>query len=273
MSQNAWDSAVTPGPRTRAWTTTMVIQLYTASKTLANDDAGTQITKSTLAPVPPKYPYPVPEHRPFRHVPSLSLLCLLSLYAACPDQLSLLNGLRLNLRQQNDPSEFDLIQALVPDFDPNTFQSTQLDPRLWVSLAQVYDNLPQVLRTYHIPLSDEHLLLLQRVQSTPTFSLITIVNLTGCVRLTDETIIQLKQLRSLVALDASSTSVSDNGIKALAGTIFWSEDDASYRGPSSLRILRLRSCKRVTDNVLHIIPRFPLLCLVGTSISSMFTLI
>ncbi|KAF4608457.1 hypothetical protein EYR40_000802 [Pleurotus pulmonarius] len=238
-----------------------MITLWTPSSTVSSDDAGISIKKTTLPPVPRRFPYPDPTTTRYKYVPSLSLLCILRVYTA-PDQLHLLGGLRLNYMVAEDRGSFDLLRALIPGFRPAEYTSTQLDPRLWATLIQIYDELPDCLRTYNIPLSDEHLPLLQYVQSTPTFTLITILNLAKCNLLTDANIISLKPLSTLAALDASYTSLSDYGVKSLAGTIVWSDDDQIYRGPSSLRVLKIRGCSKVTNNIYASLFKLPLLCLV-----------
>lgn len=239
-----------------------MITLWTPSSTVCSDDAGVSIKKTTLPPVPRQFPYPDPAAARYKYVPSLSLLCILRVYTT-PDQLHLLGGLRLNYMTAEHRGQFDLLHALVPGFRPAEYTSTQLDPRLWATLVQIYDELPKCLRTYNIPLSDEHLLVLQYVQSTPTFTLITVLNLARCNMLTDANVICLKPLTTLAALDASYTSLSDYGIKSLAGTIVWSDEDQVYRGPSSLRVLKIRGCSKVTNNICASLLKLPLLCLVG----------
>ncbi|KDQ33282.1 hypothetical protein PLEOSDRAFT_1099254 [Pleurotus ostreatus PC15] len=238
-----------------------MITLWTPSSTVCSDDAGVSITKTTLPPAPRQFPYPDPSTARYTYVPSLSLLCILRVYTT-PDQLHLLGGLRLNYMTADDRGHFDLLRALIPGFRPAEYTSTQLDPRLWATLIQIYDELPKCLRTYNIPLSDEHLPLLQYVQSTPTFTLITVLNLAKCNVLTDNNVICLKPLTTLAALDASYTSLSDYGVKSLAGTIVWSDEDQVYRGPSSLRVLKIRGCSKVTNSVYASLLKLPLLCLV-----------
>ncbi|KAF8077956.1 hypothetical protein FPV67DRAFT_22896 [Lyophyllum atratum] len=123
-------------------------------------------------------------------------------------------------------------------------------------------NLPTHLCALTLPLADAHLLLLQRVPFTPRFSLLTILDLPACPHLTDTSIVSLSPLHSLVALDASATSLSSYAIKALAGTLLWVDDGPERRGPWPLRILRLRYCTNMDDNVYHHLSRFPLLSVI-----------
>lgn len=183
-------------------------------------------------------------------VPSLVWFCVSALYRH-PDQLHLLGGVRLNYRRELN--DIDLYN---------------LDPRLWATLVQLYDRLPDKLSAYQLPLNDTHLPLLQEIPSTPSFSLLTILDLPACKDLDDATIINLKPLHSLVAFDASSTALSTDGIQRLTNTLLLREPDDEhahlmYRGPWPLRILRLRNCAKVTNDVYPHLAKFPLLSIIG----------
>jgi hypothetical protein len=219
--------------------------LFRSLTTNALDDAGIQIQKRVLAPPINHGHYSL---KFALNLPSLSAICLLIL-AKYSDELCL--PVRLHYRPEITPS--------------TSFQ--RLDPRLWAVLVQIYDDLPVCLGSYNIPLSDLHLPLLQRLSCTSQFSIITILDLPACPDLTDDTIYALKLLHSLVAFDASATTISSYAIKVLSHTLVATEYDATPRGPWSLRILRLRNCKNI-DNVVysHISP-FPLLSVVGASLS------
>ena len=216
----------------------MLLSSY--STTTSVDDAGVFIHKRVLPrPLNPgNYSTDIPTDR----VPSLSSICL-HILAKFPDQVRLTT--RLYYRSE-----------ITAPFS--------LDPRLWCILVQVYDGLPQCLHSYNIPLSDIHLPLLQRVPSTPQFSLITLLDLPACPDLTDDSISTLKLLHSLVAFDASATVLSSHAVKVLARTLVYTEYDTTRRGPWTLRILRLRNCKNIDNNVYSHLPIFPLLSVVGT---------
>lgn len=175
-------------------------------------------------------------------VPSLVYYCLL-LLSNSPDQAHLLN-LRLNYRS----SHFS-----IPD--------KYLDPRLWATLVQIYDGLPTSLSVYNIPFNNPHLNLLQHISNTSLFSLVTILELPGCSQVTDVSITRLGALHTLVALDASSTSLTPYAIRTLAATL--QTEGLSHRGPWTLRMLRLRNCKNITDDVFPHLAKFVLLSVIG----------
>jgi len=178
------------------------------------------------------------------------------------------------------PQAYDILRALIPSyrskhaFDTDTFTNelelSQVDPRLWAVIIQVLTQLPDALRVYPIALADKHLPQLQRIPSTPDFSFVTVLELPACAHLTDDTILELKQLHALCALDASQTLVTAQGIRRLCGTqTFAAENEgidmaSRRRGPWSLRILRLRNCQGVTNKIFDVISGFPLLSVLGT---------
>ncbi|GLB34965.1 hypothetical protein LshimejAT787_0205300 [Lyophyllum shimeji] len=196
---------------------------------------------------PPGHPrasYQLPEP-PADRVPSLSWICLQRLVHFV-DELH-----HLPVRLNYLPDRSDVLHGTQP-----------LDPRLWATLVQVYDNLSHRFRALEIPLADPHLIRLQRIPHTPRFSLLTILDLPACPHLTDTSIVSLSPLHSLVALDASATSLTAYGIKALAGTLLWVDDGPDRRGPWPLRILRLRYCVDMDDDVYPHLAKFPLLSVV-----------
>ncbi|KAG6818126.1 hypothetical protein H0H87_000031 [Tephrocybe sp. NHM501043] len=173
-------------------------------------------------------------------LPSLACLCL-HVLARYPDQLP------VDARRPYDPAVSDVLDG------------AKRNPAYWAALVQFYDNLPDDLATLCIPLADSDVPLLQRIQQTPLFSLLTILDLPGCPHLTDTSIVNLSPLHSLVALDASKTSLSSYAIKSLAGTLLWIDDGPLRRGPWPLRILRLRFCSSIDNTVYPHLDKFPLL--------------
>ncbi|KAG6877713.1 hypothetical protein C0993_004808 [Termitomyces sp. T159_Od127] len=139
-----------------------------------------------------------------------------------------------------------------------------LSPPLWAALVQVYDGLPADLHYLTVSLADPHLSLLQEIPHTPRFSLLTLLDLPACPHLNDTSVVHLRRLHSLVALDASATSLSSYAIKVLAGTLLWVDDGPQRRGPWSLRILRLRFCDKIDDSVYSHLAKFPLLTVIGS---------
>ncbi|KAJ4495540.1 hypothetical protein C8R41DRAFT_827104, partial [Lentinula lateritia] len=185
------------------------------------------------------------------YVPSLACLCIRQL-ASYPDQIS---GVALNYAPPQDNTEFDILKALIPSYTEDSFNLSVVDPCLWVVLVQIYGlSLPKIFHTYPIALADTHLPLLQSISSTPTFSLITILELPGCPQLTDDTLTTIKSLHALAAFDASETMISSWGLKKLmmpALIINDAEDTKSLSksGPLGLRILRLRNCKAIDHTI------------------------
>ncbi|KAJ7449801.1 hypothetical protein FB451DRAFT_1410604 [Mycena latifolia] len=210
--------------------------------------------------LPPYLPGPYASTTPpttLPYLPSLAWFCLTKL-ALYPDQVAL--HVRLNYRPPaSDASDasYNMLRALIPSLSLPEFDWANVDPRLWATVVQIYDNLPSVFQCYPIPLADEHLRLLQSVQSTPQFSLVTILELPGCLELLDTTVFNLKHLHSLCALDASATSLSSYGLKVLSGTVSWS--DGERKGPWGLRILRLRNCAKIDNAILPHLSSFQLL--------------
>lgn len=207
-----------------------------------------------------------PSALPF--VPSLTYFCLKKLYQY-PDQVHAIGSIRLRYRPPQTPLDYDILRALMPGYNSEGMDLSWVDPRLWATLVQIYDDLPEVLYTYSIPLSDQYLPLLQQIPSTPQFTLVTILELPECKELNDETILQLRDLHGLSGLDASGTRLSAYGIKLLAGFIRRSDTEdgvTQRRGPWYLRILRLRNCKRIGNEVFLNLVRFCFLSVIGLSL-------
>lgn len=239
----------------------------------ASDAAGTTILKSTLPKAPAlncaSYEFKSAEQSTTR-VPSLVSYALKALLAY-PEQVHTIGSTRLQYQTPCSPRSCDLLREVIPWYDPKdpNFSLSEVDPRLWVILAQLFSGLPDAFRTYRIPLSDQYIPLLQQIPSTPHFTLITILELAKCIEVTDETIIELKHLPGLCALDVSWTAVTAYGIQRLSRTLMWNELDdtrvAHRRGPWALRILDLRNCKNVDNEIFTSLPRFVLLTIVGES--------
>lgn len=193
----------------------------------------------SLAALPSVGDY-APPH-PLAQVPSLAWICLSILYHH-PDQIHQI-PYRLNYRP-----ELNIIDDVLA-----------MDPRMWAALVQLYDNLPDYMRTFAIPLRDSHMPKLQSIPCTARFSMVTVLEAPACRNLCDDNIANLKELNSLAALDASGTHLTSHGIKALAFTM---HDDV---GPWGLRVLDLRECLGITTDVYAHLSKFPLLTVVGKS--------
>ncbi|KAF9227937.1 hypothetical protein BS17DRAFT_813810 [Gyrodon lividus] len=234
------------------------------------DDAGISIKKSLLPPPVRTPKYNVHEPTFTGAVPPLAYFCIKAL-ASFPDQLHTLAHFRLSYRD-------DLACALLPlrpqpddqiHQGSNTphFDTTALDPRLWVTFAQVMHPLPEQLHDLDLPLGDIHLPLLQQMLNTPNFSLLTLLSLPNCKDVSDDTIGELRRLNSLAALDLRGTNITAYALTVLARGLSWTDDDdlASRRrtGLWGLRILSLHNCTSIDDKVVSVLPKFPLLSAVG----------
>lgn len=252
------------------------INLWRPRPSLASDDAGTTIFKYTIPQTITQPPYGSTRDSAassLLYVPSLAYFCIQTLLPF-PDQLHSLGPARLLYQPPESPEAYDILRALIPEYRTNEpLHPSQVDPRLWAILVQLYTHLPSTFRRYTLPLSDEHLPLLQRIPCTAEFALLTVLELPGCRELTDDTIVELRALHGLCALDASGTALSSWGIKRLSKTLVFSEDEddipASTRGsrcgPWGLRILSLRNCMSIISDIFDCLGSFPLLSVVGMS--------
>lgn len=256
--------------------------------TITSDEAGTTVVKSVLPPPPNPGLY---ESRPLKPPrgppPSLAYFCVRALLE-CPEQIHRLEGIQIRYELPHTGPEQDILHALIPLYNPLAFVDgthqqesldtafrelnwEEIDPRLWAVIVQVFSNLPNLFYLYATALSDKHLPLLQQIPSTTHFSLVTVLDLPGQPELTDNTITQLKNLHTLCAIDASCTSLSAHGIARLANTLTWADDaSGERRGPWGLRMLRLRKCSNIKDDVLPHLAAFPLLSVVGKLFSQVW---
>ncbi|KIJ34152.1 hypothetical protein M422DRAFT_35216 [Sphaerobolus stellatus SS14] len=155
------------------------------------------------------------------------------------------------------------MKAFFPTFEDGiSFEDMKyIDPRLWVTIIQLISGLPESLNRYAIPLSDTYLPRLQAIHPTPNMTLITILDLSGRLEITDDSIDRLGSLMGLAVLNLSFTNVTSWGIKKLVMCI-GRDETGEFQGPGRLRILSLRGCGRVTDNIREALERFPLLSVV-----------
>ncbi|KAI0780978.1 hypothetical protein BD413DRAFT_464646 [Trametes elegans] len=252
------------------------IVLHRPRQQLASDDACTTIVKYELHPAPstirPPYQSPHDPDLRLRYVPPLTYFCINAL-AQYPDELRALGPARLRYQAARSRDQFDILAAFIPTYCPfssdmDSFDLRIVDPRLWAVLIQVFESLPPAFRQYTLPLSDVHLPLLQTIPNTKHFSLLTVLSISRCRELTDDNVMELRHLHTLAALNASVTALGTWGVRRLAQSLVWSEAEpgrpAERRGPWGLRILDLRDCINVNDQVYHWLRRFPLLSVVGT---------
>lgn len=235
------------------------IMLGTAKISESSDSAGTLITKTEYPQLCSPGPYEQRQLIPLSaKVPPLAYFCL-SVMLPYPEQLSCIGRRRLHYTAPSDAT-LDWIVALESR-DPS-----DIDPRLWAIIVQLYSGLRPQWRVYQMPLRDKHLTLLQRIPSTQHFALITVLELAGNRELTDDNILELKHLRTLVALNISETNISDSGIFRLANTVSWVNTDShqrELRGPWSLRALDLHGCRRISEIVGDHLEVFRLLSVLG----------
>ena len=253
---------------------TKPIVLWQSERTLSTDDAGVAIINSTSPPKDYFQPGPyndedsivTKENRPasLRPIPPLSYFCIKCLVQF--PELIYHYGPPRPYRPPTYPCDPDILRALIPR-KQGRFNLSNLDPRLWAILVQIYSDLPHGLQIYCTALSDKYIPLLQHVPATEHFTLLTVLELQGCSHLNDDTIVHLKVLHTLYVLDASRTVLSATGVRRLSGTLRWDEDTLDYpnqrRGPWQLRILSLHNCKRVTNAIYQYLESFILLTAVG----------
>ncbi len=242
-------------------------KLIILARRRAESSNDTTVSKFVLAAqrtVGPYVEWDFPER--FNYVPPPVYFCIRALISS-PEQVHHLGSYTLNYNPPASKSDFDIIKALIPSYNDSRFTISRVDPRLWATLIQLYStSLPETFERYPIPLSDIYLPLLQQIPSTPNFTLITILELPDCEELADSSISELRHLSSLCALEASGTTVTDYGVSVLSKMVGW-YDDGRRRGPWPLRILRLRSCRGITHKVFHYVKSFPLLAVLGMSLT------
>lgn len=252
------------------------IILWQSERTLSTDDAGLTILSSVSPPQDYFQPGPyydedvdVASFKPLYHVPSLSYFCI-KLLVKTPEQIYNYGPAR-PYRSPEFPGGSDILQS-IPRTLQGSINLSKVDPRLWAVIVQVYSDLPSDLHIYRTALADKYIPSLQRIPTTEHFSLLTVLELPRCSHLNDDTIVHLTVLHTLCVLDASNTPLSAQGIRRLSGTLRWGDDGVDIanqrRGPWQLRILSLRNCKQVTDNVYQCLESFLLLAVVGELRSS-----
>lgn len=252
------------------------ITLWQPNRIVASDEACTTILKySCSAPRQTTPPYETAQssHAQSTYLPSLKSMCIGTLMQY-PNQLHVLGSTRLIYEPPAEAGDYDLLQELIPAYtDGCELSDAQLlrlvDPRLWATLVQIYRDLPNMFRVYNVPLADRHVPLLQEIPSTPNFCLVTVLDLCGCREVADETVLPLRELHNLTALNLSATAVGSWGIRKLAKSLVKrnaDDTDADTRplaGPWGLRVLHLNGCSKVGDDVYAILAQFPLLSAVG----------
>ncbi|EPQ58131.1 hypothetical protein GLOTRDRAFT_126623 [Gloeophyllum trabeum ATCC 11539] len=256
----------------------MGLRLWDPKARVTSDEAGTTITKYVLPPAYNPGPYERDpdgdEEHGLTYAPSLAYFCVKALIEVA-DQVHLIGSARLRYRAPEVEGSYDPLRALLPSYGTDAFDLSKVDPRLWAVLIQVYENLPDDIRTYRLPLADKHLPLLQSIPSTLDFTLITLLDLSRCPELTDNTIVELKALHCLVALDASMTEVSTHGIRGLSRTLQCTVDQETGMkrrgGPWGLRILRLRRCEKLSDAIFSCLASFPLLSLTSVELDAVLS--
>ncbi|KAF8519911.1 hypothetical protein BU17DRAFT_47354 [Hysterangium stoloniferum] len=241
------------------------IFLKSAKSTQTVDDAGVVITKHVF-PTYNEGPYHE-DHIPYymkaitglNYVPSLAYFSIRALWKVI-DRINFDGCPRLTYHAE---SHTPLLKSLIPFLGPETrpLDIKYVDPSLWGTLIQLYVDLPAFFHVYPIPLSDKYLPLLQGIRSTLDFTLITVLNLSACGYLSDDTISQLKPLTNLCVLDMSRTAVSSWGIKMLSMCLVRNDDERF--GPWGIRIWSMRGCHKIDNKVKEVLGKFPLLSVVG----------
>ncbi|KAI0341672.1 hypothetical protein BDW22DRAFT_259731 [Trametopsis cervina] len=255
------------------------IVLWRKKATISSDEACTTITSYSLPRyIPGLYESQesIEDTNLLVYVPSLQSLCIRQLIPF-PDQIYTLGNVHLTYEPPQASGDYDLLRELVPGFsyaynakDAGFLQ--YLDPRLWAVLVQLYTGLPETFRVHKLPLSDIYLPLLQQIPSTDRFALVTTLNLRGCSEVDDDTILELRDLHGLGALDLGATAITSWGMHRLAKTLARKPDeqDAVRRlsGPWALRVITLRDCMNVKNDVYESLQQFPLLSVIGEWLST-----
>ncbi|KAI9446469.1 hypothetical protein H4582DRAFT_1905933 [Lactarius indigo] len=246
------------------------IILWQNERTLSTDDAGSALQGPTFNPgltmtktVDIAGPAGSRRPKPLSHIPSLSYFCIKHLLKI--PELVYNYGPARPYRSPEFPGGSDILQTL-PHTPQGNVDLNKVDPRLWAVIVQVYSDLPSDLHIYRTALADKYIPSLQLIPTTEHFSLLTVLEIPGCSHLTDDTIVRLAVLHTLCVLDASSTPLTAQGIRRLSRTLRWGDDGVNTanqrRGPWQLRILSLRNCKQVTDNIYQCLESFILLAVV-----------
>ncbi|PPQ71977.1 hypothetical protein CVT24_008194 [Panaeolus cyanescens] len=167
------------------------------------------------------------------------------------------------LALSNYPQHANLLPTPLYLRDNSTINDIihHLNPTLWLTLIQVFHNLPRYLSNYSLSFNHPDLELSQSISSTKNFALISILDLSACQQLSDTTITRLKILHNLIALNLSQTSITHIAIRNLTQSLSV-DAQRSPIGPWSLRLLSLRNCPNVADSVFPELVKFPLLTVI-----------
>ncbi|KAG9128059.1 hypothetical protein FRC07_005646 [Ceratobasidium sp. 392] len=213
--------------------------------------------QTSFPPGLPKYdpscmPYPTFHEFSLKpgYIPPLSYYALRALqphYAAISPLEELLSS-----QVSVETKRVNIVDSLLPHAKQNM---DYVDPPTWAILIQLFDGLPERCFRYTLALNDPHLSTLSAIPSTPNFSVVTFLDLSGCNELLDGNISFLKGLTSLCVFDASCTRLTDQGVKNFKSTLFLQEP-----GPAYLRSWSLRDCEGITSKALGSLMAFPLLC-------------
>lgn len=235
------------------------------------DESGSSVTTANLGSAPnSEGPYSsINLLSRAKGVPPLSHFCILVLLNYV-DQLPSLDARPVYKKWQ----QLDVLKSLLgpadgPDYDPKdgSVNLSQVDPRLWATIIQLYANLPPFFLRYDIPLSDKWLPLLQRIEpksigTTDGFTLITTLDLSNQLLLTDENVVDLKGLHQLCTFDCSYTALSNRGVDRFSKTLMIRDGEQKI-GPWKLRVWYLKGCGSIDDQVTSHLEKWPLLCLIG----------
>jgi hypothetical protein len=167
----------------------------------------------------------------------------------------------------------DLLSALADAKERSISISSTYSPDIWLKLAVFFTEcLPSSFRVKSLPLSDIHVPIIQLIDPSPRFTIISVLSLRNRHSvLGDSNIGRLKDLDQLVSLDLSFTAISSVGIHTLSGTMRQrSSESESNRlaGPWKIRLLYLEGCPLVDNRACEHLAKWPLLCFVGWYIKS-----
>ena len=169
--------------------------------------------------------------------------------------------------------EDDLLNALADAKECSFSNSSTYSPDIWLKLVMFFTKcLPLSFRMKSLPLSDIHIPIIQLVDPSPRFTVISVLSLRNRQSVLDDSNIgQLKDLHQLVSLDLSFTAISSVGIHTLSRTLRQQGSESESNrllGPWKIRLLYLEGCPSIDNRACEHLAKWPLLCFVGWYIKS-----
>lgn len=127
-------------------------------------------------------------------------------------------------------------------------------PLKWFLMCRLFQNLPDELRSFTIPLSDPYVPLFQslRFPKCAGYSFVTCLSLGRTTQpdldIDDKIIPILLRLNTLQALDLNGSKVTTSGLRNLQ-TVGLQGHGGGRRGPTRLKVLMLGNCRLIDDQI------------------------